>query len=152
MVIWDESTILVGINNRTNRSGFAFLRHQLAGQGFRVLDLEHECLHLDCCLAPLGLGHLLIHPESLRKPSKEVQEVLTRRHEWIEVDKIEREHLTTNVLSIAPDTVIARDNTVCLRANQKMAELGYTVETVRFDGAPATGGSFRCASLALLRE
>jgi hypothetical protein len=33
-----------------------------------------------------------------------------------------------------------------------LKDLGYTIEEVTFDGVPATGGSFRCASMVLSRD
>lgn len=150
VVLLEEPTILVGINRRTNTKGYEFLRDSLSPPGYEVVPVYHNQLHLDCCLNPLGRGHLLIHPESLDGNTEETWEVL-RRSEWITVDDIEREHLATNILSINPDTVIARDHSACARVNRILEALGYTVEEITFDGVPATGGSFRCASLVLCR-
>jgi N-dimethylarginine dimethylaminohydrolase len=150
VVLLDESTVLVGHNQRSNRQGYEFLRNYLAPLGYRVLPFRHGQLHLDCCLNPLGLGHLLIHPQSLEGNTDESWEVL-QDYEWIRVDAVEREYLATNVLSITPDTIIARDHPACVRVNQALTEHGYNVEAIGFDGVPATGGSFRCASLALKR-
>jgi N-dimethylarginine dimethylaminohydrolase len=151
VVLLDKSTVLVGYNQRSNRRGFEFLRDYLAPRGYRVLPFEHSQLHLDCCLNPLGLGHLLIHPQSLDGNADESWQAL-RSYQWVEVDAIEREYLATNLLSIAADTIIARDHPACARVNAILAELGYRIEAIRFDGVPATGGSFRCASLALKRR
>jgi N-dimethylarginine dimethylaminohydrolase len=71
--------------------------------------------------------------------------------DWIRIDGVEREHLATNVLSIDPRTIIARNHAACARVNRRLSDLGYRVEAIGFDGVPATGGSFRCASLALQR-
>ncbi len=147
----DEKTVLVGYNQRSNRRGYEFLADYLAPLGYRVLPFRHSQLHLDCCLNPLGLGHLLIHPQSLEGNPEESWDAL-QNHEWIPVDSVEREYLATNLLSIGPDTVIARDHNACARVNQALVERGYRVEAIGFDGVPATGGSFRCASLALRRE
>ena len=151
VIVLDERTILVGYNQRSNHQGYEFLRDYLAPLGYRVVPFQHSQLHLDCCLNPLGLGHLLIHPQSLVGNPDESWQVL-QKYEWIRVDAVEREHLATNVLSIGPDTIIARNHAACDRVNQALANLGYTVEAIGFDGVPATGGSFRCASLALHRQ
>jgi N-dimethylarginine dimethylaminohydrolase len=92
----------------------------------------------------------LIHPPSLEDLDQKTWKIL-RRYSWLEIDDIEREHLATNILSIDPSTVIARDHPACKRVNRELESLGYRVATVTFDGVPATGGSFRCASLALAR-
>ncbi len=151
VVMLDHRTVLAGFNQRSNRSGCEFLRDYLAPRGITVIPVRHGQLHLDCCLNPLGLGHLLIHPQSLEGNDEQTWKVL-QNYAWIEVDAIEREHLATNLLSIDPTTVIARDHESCARVNRRLVDSGYTVEAIGFDGVPATGGSFRCASLALARS
>lgn len=150
VVVFDQRTVLVGINQRSNRKGYEFLRDYLTPLGYEVHGVIHSQLHLDCCLNPLGRGHMLIHAESLDGNSESIWQML-KRLEWIPVDTVEREHLATNVLSIDRGTIIARSHPACARVNQLLRDLGYTVEAIEFDGVPATGGSFRCASLALLR-
>ena len=144
------NTVLVCFNRRSNRNCYAFLKDYLAPHGITVIPVKHSQLHLDCCLNPLGLGHMLIHPESLDGNGETTWRTLGK-FEWIEVDAVEREHLATNVLSINPNTIIARNHSSCARVNQELRALGYIVKTIGFDGVPATGGSFRCASLALTR-
>lgn len=151
VVVLDSNTVLVGFNQRSNRAGYEFLREFLAPRGITVLAVPHRQLHLDCCLNPLGRGHLLIHPDSLEGNNETVWQVL-KNYAWIEVDAVEREHLATNVLSIDPGTIIARDHSACARVNRTLEQSGYRVEAIGFDGVPATGGSFRCASLALSRQ
>ncbi|MEM1433521.1 MAG: arginine deiminase family protein [Pseudomonadota bacterium] len=151
-VVWlAPDTLLVGINRRSNAAGAHFLKQRLATDGIEVLAVKHRCLHLDCCLNPLGGGELLIHPASLSGNEPQLWERL-EQHLWLEVDGVEREHLVTNVLSIAPSTVLARDHPACTRVNDLLRARGYQVEAIQFDGVPATGGSFRCASLPLLRR
>lgn len=150
VVVLDSNTVLVGFNQRSNRNGYQFMKAYLAPLGISVIPVRHSQLHLDCCLNPLGMGHLLIHPESLAG-NDETTWSLLEKFEWIPVDAVEREHLATNILSIDPTTIIARNHPSCARVNQVLRDLGYTVETIAFDGVPATGGSFRCASLALTR-
>jgi N-dimethylarginine dimethylaminohydrolase len=151
VIVMNEKTVLVGINQRTNQKGFDFLENHLRPLGYETIPVPHSQLHLDCCLAPLGMGHLLIHPESLEVTADAAREVL-KGYEWIRVDTFEREHLATNVLSINPNTIIARSHPSCSRVNEAIRTLGYTVEEIEFDGVPATGGSFRCASLVLSRR
>ena len=150
VIVLDNELVLVGIHQRTNQQGFEFVRDFFYGSK-QIVPVYHTQLHLDCCLNPLGMGHMLIHPPSLEGNSDETWQVL-KRYEWIEVNGVEREHLATNVLSINPSTIIARKGEACERVNGRLRELGYTVEEVLFDGVPPTGGSFRCASLVLLRQ
>ena len=150
VVALDAATLLVGFNRRSNRAGFEFLRDYLAPRGIAVLPVPHRQLHLDCCLNPLGQGHLLIHPASLEDLDAATRRALAG-YDWIEVDDVEREHLATNLLSLGPDTIVARDHPSCARVNRELEGLGYVVEAIGFDGVPATGGSLRCASLPLAR-
>lgn len=149
VIVWDERTVLVGINTRTDQNGVDFLHDYYAQKNIDIIPLPHKQLHLDCCLAPLGMGHLLIHPDSLNASDEAWQ--LLKSRQWITVNEVEREHLATNILSVNPHTIIARDHPSCARVNRKLTKLGYTIEAVTFDGVPATGGSFRCASLVLQR-
>ncbi|MEJ2176370.1 MAG: arginine deiminase family protein [Gammaproteobacteria bacterium] len=151
VIVMDEKTVLVGINQRTNQKGFDFLKNHLRPLGYETIPVPHRQLHLDCCLAPLGMGHLLIHPDSLEQNTNAAWDVL-KNYEWISVDADEREHLATNILSIDPNTIIARSHPSCARVNGVIRALGYSVEEIEFDGVPATGGSFRCASLVLSRQ
>jgi N-dimethylarginine dimethylaminohydrolase len=151
VIVLDERTVLVGINTRTDEKGFAFLKAYFAASAISVMPVFHTQLHLDCCLNPLGMGHMLIHPESLERNLGETMQLL-KRYEWVEVNSAEREHLATNVLSINQQTIIARNHSSCARVNNLLKKLGYTIEEIAFDGTPATGGSFRCASLVLQRD
>lgn len=150
VIILDSKTILVGYNQRSNPEGAEFLQQYLAAKGYRVIPVKHSQLHLDCCLNPLGMGHLLIHPNSLEGNDEQLWQTL-EIYSWIEVDEEEREYLATNILSINPKTIIARDHSACQRVNHEIENCGYQVEPIAFDGVPATGGSFRCASLPLYR-
>ena len=151
VIVLDERTILVGINQRTNQKGYEFLSNHLGTHDYEVVPVLHNGLHLDCCLNPLGRGHLLIHAESLEGNS-DVTWKLLKHNEWVRINAIEREHLATNILSINRDTIIARNHPSCVRVNGVIKDFGYSVEEIKFDGVPATGGSFRCASLVLSRE
>nr|MDJ0777955.1 arginine deiminase-related protein [Gammaproteobacteria bacterium] len=151
VIVLDAKTVLVGYHLRSNRKGYEFLRDTLSPEGIDVYPVPHRQLHLDCCLSPLGMGHLLIHPPSLVGLDRQSREIL-RQYSWIEIDAVEREHLATNVLSIDSSTIVARDHVSCRRVNRQLESLGYRVEAIGFDGVPATGGSFRCASLALARN
>jgi N-dimethylarginine dimethylaminohydrolase len=112
----------------------------------RALDEGEDILHLDCAFQPLGLGHALIYPDGLATLPDAV-----RAYDWIEVTRKEATALATNVISVAPDHVIARTAPDCARVNAALRAAGYKVTEVAFDAVPGTGGSFRCATLPLSR-
>ena len=153
-VIIDGDTLYVGCGQRSDPAGAEFLR-QSFGTDFNIVPIPtqsdpngEDILHLDCTFNPLGLGHALIYPGGII----EVPAQLHERHKLIEVTRAEARALATNVLSIAPDHLIARSHPDCTRVNGLLRAAGYTVSEINFDGVPGTGGSFRCATLPLHRR
>lgn len=152
-VLVDKGRVLVGISDRSNMKSVEWLRKIFKGQ-FEVVPLYlkkleegENVLHLDCALNPVGKNMALIYEEGFQ----EIPSFLAQDYEWIEVNKKEQQALATNVLSISKKKLIARDHPTCKRLTQFLRENGILVEEVTFDGAPSTGGSFRCCSLALVR-
>lgn len=151
-IIIDKGRIFVGISQRSNQAGFEWLQTQFLNE-FDIIPLytkpltENEnVLHLDCTFNPVGENFALIYVDGFSK----IPDAL-REYEWIEVDKKEQGALATNVLSISKDRLIARDHPDCKRVNDRLREKGIEVIEIPFDGAPLTGGSFRCCSLPLIR-
>lgn len=150
----DKGRLLVGISQRTNMKGLGFLQetfgHELEVVPVycRSLAEGENVLHLDCTFNPIGEQHCLIYPDGFR----EVPEAIEKDYQWIEVNKEEQAVLATNVLSLSPQVVISRAHPLCERVNQEMEQIGLKVIRLPFDGAPATGGSFRCCSLPLYRS
>lgn len=150
-VIIDGNTIFVGHGNRSDAQGTEFLAAHFPDYDVIALPCVHgtekvDILHLDCAFNPLGLGHALIYPEGLAHHPDAL-----RRYDWIEVTDEEAYALATNILSIAPDHIIARDHPDCARVNTVLRRAGYNVTEVTFDAVPSIGGSFRCATLPLRR-
>lgn len=153
-ILIDRGHIFVGISQRTNKAGFEWLQTTF-GEEFKVVPLytkplvENEnVLHLDCAFNPVGDGLALIYPDGF----KIIPDILRETYEWIEVDRREQNALATNVLSISDQVVIARDHPDCRRVNDRLRDQGLEVVEITFDGAPATGGSFRCCSMPLVRN
>lgn len=152
-VVVDAPYVFVGVGQRSDPEGPAFLAEALGG-AYEVVPLPcrsladgEEVLHLDCTFNPLGLGHALIYPQGL----SEIPSLLAERYQFIEIDRQEAEALATNVFSVAPDHIIARAGQPCARVNAALRAAGYRVSEVAFDGVPSSGGSFRCATLPLCR-
>lgn len=152
-LIIDKGMLFVGVSQRTNEAGLRYLQ-QTFGQEFEVIPVHcaalaagENVLHLDCTFNPVGQQHCLIYPNGFR----EIPTVIRDQYAWIEVTKEEQAALATNVLSLDSQTVISRDHPACTRVNNAMRRIGLRVIEIPFDGAPATGGSFRCCSLPLQR-
>ena len=152
-IIVDKGNIFVGISQRTNEAGFNFLKEifdhtfNLIPVYCRSLDEGKNVLHLDCTFNPVGRGYALIYPDGFR----EVPGTIKDEYQWIEVTADEQAELATNVISIDQDTVISRNHPLCQRVNEEMRKAGIEVIELSFDAAPATGGSFRCCTLPLVR-
>lgn len=152
-IIVDKGRLLVGLSQRTNEAGLSFMRSAF-GEEFEVAPVQcrslgegENVLHLDCAFNPVGEGHCLIYPEGFR----DIPAAIEEDYQWIVVSPAEQAALATNVLSISPGVVISRAHPACERVNQEMERIGLRVIRLPFDGAPATGGSFRCCSLPLRR-
>lgn len=153
-IVVDKGNIYVGISQRTNLAGFQYLEAQF-GEAFNLipinctsLDEGQNVLHLDCTFNPVGEDHALIFPEGF----KQVPDIIREKYEWITVTAEEQAELATNVISIDKNTVISRKHEKCERVNAKLRNAGIEVIELQFDGAPASGGSFRCCTLPLVRE
>jgi N-dimethylarginine dimethylaminohydrolase len=152
-IMLDKGTVLVGISERTNTKGFEWLKSKFGDSfdvdsvGIKSREEGEHVLHLDCAFNPVGRNSALIYKEGL----KEIPEIIKSGYELIDVTREEQRELATNVFSISPDKVIARDHPQCKRISQEMRKRGIEVVEIKFDGAPSTGGSFRCCTLPLIR-
>lgn len=151
-VILDKGALFVGLSERTTADGAAWLadrfadRYEVIPVPLKQLHHGEDVLHMDCAFLPVGARHALIYPEGFH----EIPDAIGQRYELIMVDKDEQFELSTNVLSISPTEVLARD--VGGRVNEEMRRAGLEVIEIAFDDTPKSGGSVRCASLPLWRE
>jgi N-dimethylarginine dimethylaminohydrolase len=146
-VLVDQSTLYVGLGERTNREGLTFLERHF-GTTFEIIPLQlaKTFLHLDVVVNLLGKGDALVYSPALDHAA---QAILAKRYNIIEVTEEEQFALATNVLSLSPETIIAdKRNT---RLNEILAGKGYEVVPVAFDEIGKMGGSFRCGSCPLRR-
>jgi N-dimethylarginine dimethylaminohydrolase len=149
-VVVDKGYIFVGLSQRTNEAGVAWLTKQFPQYKVVAIPLKQvaegeNVLHLDCAFVPVGRNLALIYEAGLR----EIPAVLRELYEFIPVTRPEQDMLGTNVLSVSPTQVITRDTAV--RLNNILRDHGLTVYPLPFNEAPKTGGSFRCCSLPLHR-
>src|SRR5579883_1843959 len=147
-ILIDKSAIYVGLGERTNAEGLAFVERHF-GDAYEIIPLKmaDTFLHLDVVFNLLGRGDALVYPPALERSSLEF---LAQRYQLIEVTAEEQFNLATNVLSVTPETIIADDRNT--RLNELLAEKGYEVIPLAFDEIGKMGGSFRCGSCPLRRE
>lgn len=153
-IIVDQAFIFAGISQRTNEAGIQFLRDNFSGE-FEIVPVHckpleegENILHLDCTFNPVGESHALIYPGGFVR----IPEQISNKYDLIEITKSEQEALSTNVLSLDRETVIVRDHEDCNRVNDVLRSIGLNTIELPFNGAPSSGGSFRCCSLPLVRE
>ena len=149
-IVVDQGKVFVGIGQRTTLAGAAWLMQLVPGYeivpvNLNGLDDGEDVLHLDCSFLPVGDGFALIYPGGMR----DVPAALRESYELIEVSRDEQQMLGTNVLSLSPDCVISRDDSV--RINSEMRARGIEVIELPYSEPPKTGGSFRCCTLPLHR-
>lgn len=149
-VVVDRGKVFVGIGQRTTLAGAAWLMQLVPGYeivpvNLSGLDDGEDVLHLDCSFLPVGDGFALIYPGGMR----DVPAGLRDTYELIEVTREEQKMLGTNVLSLSPDCVVSRDDSV--RINNEMRARGIEVIELPYSEPPKTGGSFRCCTLPLHR-
>ena len=142
---------------RTNHKAAEWLGELFPNREIRVLELQksdHDsrcnALHLDCCLAPLGMGHLLVHPAGFKRP--EQLHALLHRYDESQVCEVtaeEMEHMMCNVFSITPDAVISDKR--FSRTNAILKNWGYDVVEVDLQETSKMGVLLRCTTLPLRR-
>lgn len=155
-IIVDKNCIFVGISDRTNKKGFDYLQ-TIFGKDWKLIPVQcHKesnntgpgVLHLDCTFNPVGEDLALI----FKKGIKEIPQEIKDNYQWIDINHTEQKQLATNVISLSQNTVISRKHPVCKRVNDEMRNHGLKVIELEFNGAPKTGGSFRCCTLPLRRK
>lgn len=149
-VVVDRGKVFVGIGQRTTLAGAAWLmqlvpEYEIVPVNLRGLDDDEDVLHLDCSFLPVGDGFALIYPGGIR----DIPATLRETYELIEVTRAEQQMLGTNVLSLSPDCVVSRDDSV--RINSELRARGIEVIELPYSEPPKTGGSFRCCTLPLHR-
>jgi len=147
-ILIDKSVIYVGLGERTNAAGLAFLEDQF-GDRFEIVPLKMAStfLHLDVVLNLLGKGDALVYTPALERASLEL---LAKRYQLIEVTSQEQFNLAINVLSLTPETVIADERNA--RLNDILVQKSYEVIALPFDEIGKMGGSFRCGTCPLRRD
>lgn len=150
-IIVDRGNIYVGVGQRTDQIGVAYLFRHFSD--YRVIPIQlkslndgEDVLHLDCSFVPVGANHALIYRDGMHY----IPDTILNDYELIDVTKEEQSVLGTNVISIDPKTVVSRESSV--RINEELRKAGLTVIELPFSEPPKTGGSFRCCTLPLHRE
>ena len=166
-VIVHDDYIFIGVSSeedfnskkvaRTNLKAVNFLKSFFPNKKILCFELiksddliEKNCLHLDCCFQPLGLGHVLVCFDAFKNNGDiEIVKNLFGKKYLIELSKEEMWDLNSNIFSISKNIIVS--TTKFTRVNKLLFSLGYTVEEVNFSSVAKMGGLLRCSTLPLIR-
>lgn len=142
-------TIYLGLGERTDTNGFEFIKSNF-GTGWEVipLKLRKDILHLDVVFNVVAYNTVLLFPEAfVSTPLSFFEE---RFEHVIAVTEGEQFDLATNVFALNPKKLVAdRRN---YRVSNMLRSLSFEVIELDFTHTTRIGGSFRCATLPLLRD
>jgi N-dimethylarginine dimethylaminohydrolase len=147
-IVLDGRYLYVGLSERTDEAGLDWLQSHF-GAAFDILPirLKPPFLHLDVVFNVLGDNLALAYPPAIGDGSLET---LRARYKVIEVTENEQFELATNVLSLAPDLVIADSRHT--RVGALLEACGIRVIAVDYAEVAKLGGSFRCSTCPLIRD
>lgn len=146
-VLCNSDAVFVGISQRTNKAGIDELRHLLPSNlELTSFQLNDWVLHLDVVLN-LFPGGAVFCPEGFANPS-EITNLITG--DIFVVSRKEAEELATNFLFLNPTTVLSQPRHKKL--NTWFKNKGFEVLELDFLELNKLGGSFRCATLPIIRE
>ena len=109
-----------------------------------------NCLHLDCCFQPLGLGHVLVCPAGFKNPHDlNVISSIYGEKNMIIISDNEMYNMFSNIFSISNSDIIS--DVKFSRLNNLLKLKGYNIECISFVETSKMGGLFRCTTLPLER-
>ena len=154
-VVLAPGRVFCGLGARSNRAGILWLAEILEQYDIKrqIIIVPHDVLHLDCCWNVIRPDLALWSASSTESFTHLSGASFKIDYETITIDQKEQAALATNVLVITPDHLIARDDPTCERVNRLIeSDHNINVQRMRFDSVPSIGGSFRCATLPLVRN
>lgn len=146
--------VLVGLGDRTNMPAVETLRSVISGKEILPVPLAPGTLHLDYATTIGGRGRMrtmVACPELYT--DKGMVDGIARRMGVEHLILVPREHHDrgwTNLFYVNPETVIS--TTAAHEVNAQLAEIGFKVIPLPFDGILTGEGAPRCCTAPLLRE
>jgi N-dimethylarginine dimethylaminohydrolase/enamine deaminase RidA (YjgF/YER057c/UK114 family) len=149
MVLDAGRRVLVGLSRHSNLRGFRKLSAALDGSRVEVVNVPHDALHLDCCLAPLPDGDALYASAWLPRSSVSTLARYFKRLIPLNRDEAAR-HLAANMVWLDRQTVISSTSTK--QTNALLRRRGYDVIELEFTDLVRQWGGFRCAVCPIRRS
>ena len=144
--------------SRTNKKALDFFNSFFPSKQIIGFDLKksdnislQNCLHLDCCFQPLGLGHVIVYADGFKDKS-DLQLIIQifGEENVILINREEMSSMFSNIFSISRDVVVSEKK--FSRLNNLLKNQGYCVEEVPFSEISKMGGLLRCTTLPLIRH
>lgn len=148
--------LFVGISDRTNVAGAAFLQEFFPGKKVVTLDLvvdqndsDRNILHLDCTFQPIGKDQAIFYRDGFLKQPEVLLDLFPEERR-IEVNLQEKNLMFPNVFSISPEKVVIERN--FLRLKEELLKRDFEVFEVDYAETSKLSGLLRCSTMPLKRQ
>ncbi|MDW3197327.1 MAG: arginine deiminase family protein [Cytophagales bacterium] len=148
--------LFVGISDRTNHAGAAFLQEFFPGKTVVPLDLvvdqndsDRNILHLDCTFQPIGKDQAIFYREGFLKRPDILLDMFPEERR-IDVDQREKNLMFPNVFSISPAKVVIERN--FHRLKEELQKRDFEVFEVDYAETSKLSGLLRCSTMPLRRS
>jgi arginine deiminase len=165
LIFLDDDTLVLGVGNRTNQTGFREFLATATKSGLRRLlavPLPSSVIHLDGTMMVIDQDLAIVHRQSLRnigslfengrlkRRLKLLEFLKASRTRFVEVTDYERQRRATNVITIAPRKAIGYAGNA--RVKRALTEDG--VDLIEIEGAELIRGygGPRCMTMPILRD
>ncbi|PRR85689.1 2-nitroimidazole nitrohydrolase [Clostridium luticellarii] len=146
----DDSTIAIGILERTDELGVEEIKQQIARYGYEVIGVKspEKCLHLDMCFNIVAEKLAVICSEVL--PGEFLDILKDRNFKLIEVDRDNLLRCHCNLQALGNEKVVSfRDNR---KVNSALRSYGIEVIEPHISEMFKHGGGIHCMTFPLKRK
>lgn len=153
-VIVGKDCCFVGVGNRTNLAGLAYLQQQFPHRqmiGMPIVQSSNRhtnVVHLDCAFNPVGHQSALIYKPGFHRLPDAFYEAFDPAN-LIDITADEMLNLVPNLLSVSPQLVFIRQGYNRVRSILENQQI--SVVEVPFNEVAKLGGLLRCVTLPLER-
>lgn len=146
----DEKNILVGLADRTDKTGLEELKNQLEPLGYRLtgVELPKEYLHLDMCFNLIDEKLAVAYEEGMPKAAKEICEKLKIKIIPVEEESIFLHSCNLQALGNKRVFSLKKNN----KLNQELIKNGMTVIELDISEILKAGGGPHCMTFPLNRK
>ncbi len=155
-IILHGDYLFVGISDRTNAEGAAFLQEFFPDKQVVSLDLlvdqdnaDRNILHLDCTFQPIGKDHAIFYRDGFLNSPGILLDLFPEERR-IDVNQEEKNLMFPNVFSISPSKVVIERN--FHRLKEELQVRGFEVFEVDYAETSKLSGLLRCSTMPLRRK